>query len=33
VLPSFGGFDFSPIVAILALSIFNSIVIQGIVHG
>src|ERR1035441_8776195 len=33
VLPSFGGFDFSPIIAILALGIFNSIVIQGIVHG
>jgi uncharacterized protein YggT (Ycf19 family) len=33
LLPSFGGFDFSPILAILALSIFNSIVIQGIVHG
>jgi YggT family protein len=33
ILPSFGGFDFSPIVAILALGIFNSIVIQGIVHG
>ncbi len=33
ILPSFGGFDFSPIVAILALGIFNSIVIQGIIHG
>ena len=33
LLPSFGGFDFSPIIAILALGIFNSIVIQGIVHG
>jgi YggT family protein len=33
LLPSFGGFDFSPILAILTLSIFNSIVIQGIVHG
>jgi YggT family protein len=33
LLPSFGGFDLSPIVAILALGIFNSIVIQGIVHG
>jgi YggT family protein len=33
VLPSFGGFDFSPIVAILALGIFNSIVVQGIIHG
>jgi YggT family protein len=33
LLPSFGGFDFSPIIAILALGIFNSIVIQGIIHG
>jgi YggT family protein len=33
VLPSFGGFDFSPIVAIVALGLFNSIVIQGILHG
>jgi uncharacterized protein YggT (Ycf19 family) len=33
LLPSFGGFDFSPIIAIFALGIFNSIVIQGIVHG
>lgn len=33
LLPSFGGFDFSPIIAILALGIFNSIVIQGILHG
>jgi YggT family protein len=33
LLPSFGGFDFSPIVAILALGIFNSIVVQGIIHG
>ncbi|HEV2944760.1 MAG TPA: YggT family protein [Solirubrobacteraceae bacterium] len=33
LLPSFGGFDFSPIVAILALGIINSIVVQGIIHG
>lgn len=33
VLPSLGGIDFSPIVAILVLGVFNSIVIQGIVHG
>jgi uncharacterized protein YggT (Ycf19 family) len=33
MLPSFGGFDFSPIVAILALGILNSIVVQGIIHG
>jgi YggT family protein len=33
VLPSFGGIDFSPIVAILALQLFNSIVVQRIIHG
>lgn len=33
VLPTFGGFDFSPILAILTLAIFNSIVVQGIIHG
>ena len=33
LLPSFGGIDFSPIVAIVVLGIFNSIVIQGIIHG
>lgn len=33
VIPAFGGFDFSPILAILTLAIFNSIVVQGIIHG
>ncbi|HTR73588.1 MAG TPA: YggT family protein [Solirubrobacteraceae bacterium] len=33
VLPSFGGFDFSPIVAIVVLELVNSIVIQGLIHG
>ena len=33
VLPSFGGFDFSPILAILTLGIFNTIVVQGVIHG
>ena len=33
VLPSFGGIDFSPILAILALEIVNSVVVQGLVHG
>lgn len=32
-LPSFGGFDFSPILAILTLAIFNSIIVQGFIHG
>jgi YggT family protein len=33
ILPSFGGFDFSPIVAIIVLELINSIVVQGILHG
>ena len=33
VIPALGGFDFSPILAILTLAIFNSIVVQGIIHG
>jgi YggT family protein len=33
LLPSFGGFDFSPIVAIIVLEIVNSVVIQGFIHG
>ncbi|HEY7932566.1 MAG TPA: YggT family protein [Solirubrobacteraceae bacterium] len=33
VLPSFGGFDFSPILAILALEVINGVIVQGLVHG
>lgn len=33
VLPSFGGIDFSPIVALIVLELLNSVVVQGIVHG
>jgi YggT family protein len=33
MLPSVGGFDFSPIVAIILLGIINSVVVQGIIHG
>ncbi len=33
IMPSFGGFDFSPIIAIFALAIINSIVVRGIIHG
>jgi YggT family protein len=33
VLPSFGGFDFSPILAIFALAIINSVIVRGIIHG
>jgi YggT family protein len=33
VLPAFGGFDFSPILAIFTLAIINSVVVGGIIHG
>jgi len=33
VLPQFGGWDFSPILAILTLSIINNIVVERIIHG
>ncbi len=33
VLPSFGGIDFSPIVALIVLELINSIVVRGIIHG
>jgi len=33
VIPSVGGIDFSPLLAILSLSIFNSIVVQSLIHG
>jgi len=33
VIPSLGGLDLSPIVAILALGIVNSVVVQGVIHG
>jgi YggT family protein len=33
VLPQFGGFDFSPILAILTLSLINNIVVERIIHG
>ena len=33
ILPSFGRLDFSPIIAILALQIFNIIVVQTLIHG
>ena len=33
LIPSFGGFDFSPILAILTLSLINKIVVEGIIHG
>jgi uncharacterized protein YggT (Ycf19 family) len=33
VIPSLGGIDFSPILAILTLQIINSILVQGVIHG
>jgi uncharacterized protein YggT (Ycf19 family) len=33
VIPSLGGIDFSPILAILTLQIINSIVVRGVIHG
>jgi YggT family protein len=33
LLPSFGGFDFSPIIAIITLSILNNIVVERVIHG
>jgi uncharacterized protein YggT (Ycf19 family) len=33
VIPSLGGVDFSPILAIFTLQIINSLVVGGIIHG
>jgi len=33
LIPSFGGFDFSPILAIFTLQILNSIIVNGLIHG
>jgi YggT family protein len=33
LIPSFGGLDFSPILAIVTLQIVNSIVVNGLIHG
>jgi YggT family protein len=33
LLPSFGGWDFSPILAIITLSIINNIVVERVIHG
>jgi uncharacterized protein YggT (Ycf19 family) len=33
VIPAFGGFDFSPILAIITLQIINSIVVNDLIHG
>jgi YggT family protein len=33
VIPSFGAFDFSPIVAIIVLGLVNRVVVGGLIHG
>jgi YggT family protein len=33
ILPTFGGLDFSPILAIFTLQIINSVVVLGLIHG
>jgi YggT family protein len=33
VIPSFGGLDFSPILAIITLEIINSVVVHRLIHG
>jgi len=33
VIPQIGAFDFSPIVAIIALSLVNSLIVNGLIHG
>ena len=33
LLPSFGGLDFSPILAILTLGILDQLIVQGLIHG
>ncbi len=33
LIPSFGGLDLSPILAIITLSIVNSVIVQGLIHG
>ncbi len=33
VIPQLGAFDFSPIVAILVLSLVNTLIVQGLIHG
>ncbi len=32
-IPSLGGLDFSPLLAIIALSVLNNIVVERIIHG
>ena len=32
-LPSFGGFDFSPILAIVTLELINAVIVNDLIHG
>lgn len=33
VIPPIGAFDFSPMVAIFALQLFNALIVQGLIYG
>jgi YggT family protein len=33
IIPGIGGFDFSPILAIISLSLVNAIVVEGLIRG
>jgi YggT family protein len=33
LIPSFGGLDFSPILAIITLEIINAVIVNGLIHG
>jgi YggT family protein len=33
VIPSFGGLDLSPILAIISLQVINRVLVEGIIHG
>jgi YggT family protein len=33
LIPSFGGIDLSPLLAIITLEILNGVVVQGLIHG
>lgn len=33
VIPQIGMFDFSPIIAIIVLSLVNTLLVQGVIHG
>jgi YggT family protein len=33
IIPSFGGLDFSPLLALITLQIINSVIVEGLIHG